>query len=135
MKKNITPRMAEYLTLAKSITFDKKELTILRDIIKAIVLSETEGGDLWEPFQDMYDALHSCLKNGSYHDTYNEDESCDEGVTSDTRYVDLNFLQYALVNCKRVFFFIALVPIARVPIYMNDPILEPFVKWRLTIAK
>jgi len=36
---------------------------------------------------------------------------------------------------KRLFLFLTQVPLDRVPIYINDPLLAPFARWRLAIAK
>lgn len=134
MDYSLKSRTKKCMKIAISIKFSTEELIVLENLLKTFydINSTIEQFDIGYTISG---AIHECITTGYCYETYNEDEICDEGMTSDTRSVPLTLLQYLFINFKRVFFFIACVPIDRVPIYINDPLLEPFVKWRLTISK
>ena len=124
----------KYLKVATNVTFSVEELKLLKEPLEALWISE-DSGDNFDACFHISCAIHECITQGHCYDTYNVDETEGKGITSDTRSVPLTIMQYLLINFKRVFFFIALVPLSNVPLYINDPSLELFARWRLTIAK
>jgi hypothetical protein len=125
----------KYLNIAYNITFTEKELEVLKNIMDTVIISDYSGEEDFDMCFSIGGAIHECSTQGYCYETYNVDETDGDGMISDTRSVPLTFMQYLLVNFKRVFLFIALVPLSRVPLYLNDPVLSLFARWRLTIAK
>jgi hypothetical protein len=135
MNNKLTARYKKYLVIANSIEFNKEELKLLGDILESKWSNPDFNSPLFDVLFSIGDALRDCNKYGHCYETYNEDETEGAGVISDTRSVPLTFMQYLLINFKKVFFFITFVPLNQVPRYINDPYLAPFAKWRLTIAR
>ena len=133
-----TKRIQRYVARASTCFYTIKEIETLLEIISTQVLSDwrTKGVDD-SLFNDIDTDLRSFIKHGSIVDTLNENyvQSTEAVDPGDTRYYNLNLLQYFLINYKRIFLFLTLVPLSNVPLYINDILLKPFVRWRLTIAK
>jgi hypothetical protein len=136
MTKELTLRYKRCLAIATTMKFTEDEINLLKNMISEILAQEKylEFED-WDRYYEIDSALYDLTKAGHCTETFNEDETLGAGVTSSTEYVPLTFTQFLLVNFRRIFLFIASVPLDRVPLYLNDPRLEPFAKWRLTIAK
>lgn len=134
MNTKLSVRTKKYMEISDSIEFSKEEMLVLGNLLDIEWSSSISKMDFDTSFF-IAEAIHECVKDGYCSDTYNVNETDGDGMTSNTRSVPLTFMQYLLVNFKRVFFFIVLVPISRVPLYINDPTLALFARWRLTIAK
>jgi len=131
----VSERSKRYIELAKAVPYSAFELDALKDILYEMFLKELREG-IGDVFQELYLDLTNYIRCGFITDTLDESHvQCEQTEYMDTRYYELNYMQYLLINHRKVFLFLTHVPIDQVPLYLNDPKLEPFAKWRLTIAK
>jgi hypothetical protein len=131
----LSTRAQKYLIMANSVSFTREEYELLKGSLDTCWLEPTTEEKSFDMAFSMSQALHDYIETGHCYETYNQDETDNKGVVCATNSVPLTFTQYLLVNFRRIFFFLALVPLDQVGRYINDPSLELFVRWRLTIAR
>jgi hypothetical protein len=115
------------MIVAEKSPYSDKELSTLREtLFQEYALTNFTNSDLFEittstdnEIVDTLDASH--LEN--------------PGPLEDARIYILTFLQYLLINYRKIFVFLTQVPIDKVPLYLNKPTIKAFARWRLTIAK
>jgi len=128
----LSSRIKKYIEIAKKDIYTPDEYNILLGILKSII----QTGDL--AIYNVHEALDDYLRQGYSEDSLDAHYTNSPEAYDDTRYYKLSFLQYVLTGSlgdKKIFIFLTQVPLCRVPLYINDPLLAPFAKWRLTIAR
>jgi hypothetical protein len=117
--------MKRLVEKARVIPYTKTDLKLLAEIVT---------GYWYENKIDfrLYDAITDCIRdNGFWIDR--PIENWPDETWSDYKY--LNILQYLLVYRRKIFMFLTCVDNKRVPIYIEQSSLKPFVEWRLRIGK
>jgi hypothetical protein len=125
MGRKISQRLTRCMEIAKTVPYTKEEFSILQQIIDGLFYAE--GGS--EYYAELSRDIYTISQDGSITETV---PGSDDDMGG---YGSLNLMQYLLVNYRRVFLFLTRVPSENVLLYVNDPILDPFVRWRLTIAR
>jgi len=103
------------INLAASITYSPKELAQLQELLSGGV-----HDSLW---MDLF-----IFKGGGLMDVSRDYE---DGVPRQ----EINFMQYLLLYHRKLFLFLAVLPLQDVLKYITDENLRPFVEWRLKINR
>jgi len=131
--KRLSTRAQRFIAIAKSTQYTKKEYERLRGILLQGLVNYDPNVSI-----ETYDSLCEYLDDGHVTDSLDSAHVDSPEAYDDTRYYEITFLEHLLVGDlrdKRLFLFLTQVPLDRVPIYINDPLLAPFARWRLAIAK
>jgi hypothetical protein len=131
MIKTVSRRCQGFIDISRHNPYSGEEIEILYGMLYDELSKNFDSSYIYDLFRD----IHSLCMQGTITDGLSFDETEGFGIASDTHLYRLNFLQYLLINNKRVFLFLTQVPLDRVPLYINDPKLSLFAKWRLTINK
>lgn len=131
MTRTVSRRCQGFIDISRHNPYSRGEIEVLRNIVYDELPKNFDSGYFYDLFRD----IHSLCMQGVITDGLSFDETEGFGVASDTRLYKLNLLQYLLINNKRAFLFLTQVLFDRVPLYINDPKLALFAKWRLIINK
>lgn len=126
-KEKVSSRTKRLIVLADSMNYSREDLKVLYGILSDEFDKDTRNNyvyDLWEEIGSIYEKGHTV-------DSLTEEATEDGAMIGDTTYYKLDLPEYLLVNHRKVFLFLALVPFKNVPLYTNDPKLAVFARWRL----
>jgi hypothetical protein len=121
----LAPRLQGFIDLAKHNPYSNSELTVLLEILSGYFYRDCDNA----VYAELYRDLHSLTVSGTIV------EVVPGSTNEDNKFVDLNFMQYLLVNYSKAFLFITLVTLENVPLYLSDSLLAPFANWRLSISR
>lgn len=131
--KRLSNRTLRYASIAKQSLYTNEEYTVLKNIL----LGHLAMDDPYVSFE-TYDALGEYLQAGYVTDSLDSAHVDSPEAYDETRYYEITFLEHLLVGDlrdKRMFLFLTQVSLDQVPRYINDTVLAPLARWRLTIAK
>jgi len=138
--KKITARKLRCLELAKTVPYTYEDYASLLNILAEYAKTKAAGfcwaGSSEAILLDLYCRVGNFMHLGSYPlgirfgwiPKYKE-------VPKYLHTKNLNFFQYLLTFNRKVFLFMACVPLNKVPLYFETPVIKVFAQWRMQIQK